>query len=284
MEVNKIAVLGAGIMGAGIAQVAAQGGYQVILRDLRQSLVDRGIQSIERSLKIGINRGTVNPEDKDLILSRITGVTDLAEIRDVDMVIESIVENLSIKKQVFAELDNLCSPRTVIATNTSSLSIAEIASAAKYQDRCIGMHFFYPVPVMRLVEVVKGFDTSPDTVNTVKQVIRRMGKECILVERESPGFVVNRILIPMINEAIWVYAENMASKEDIDTAMKLGAGMPMGPLEYADRLGLDTVYSITMLLYNEFRDPKYRPHPLFSTMIKAERLGRKTGRGFYEYE
>lgn len=283
MGIKKIAVLGAGVMGAGIAQVAAQGGYEVMIRDLRHTLVQRGLHGIEKSLDNSINNGAITTEARDQIMSRITGVTDLSEIHEADMVIESIVENMSVKKQVFAELDGIFAEDVVLATNTSSLSIAEIASGTKHKNRIIGMHFFYPVPFMSLIEVVKGIETSDQTVKRTIDVTRNMGKECILVERESPAFIVNRIIAPMINEAVGIYAEGLASREDIDQAMKLGAGMPVGPLEMADRLGVDTIYSVILNMYEEFRDSKYRPHPLLSTMMRAGHFGRKTGRGFYEY-
>lgn len=283
-EIKNIAVLGAGIMGSGIAQIAAAGGYQVILRDLQASLVQKGIQNIERSLQKKIEDCLLSGEERDLILSRITGISDLSEIGGADMVIEAIIENLSVKKQVFAELDSFCSDSAVLATNTSSLSISEIASATKHPERVIGMHFLYPVPVMKITEVVKGIDTSDETVQRTMQVIGNMGKTGILVRRDSPGYVVNRIMAPMLNEAIGVYAEGMASVEDIDTAMKLGAGFPLGMLEFMDRVGLDTVYDSIMVLYNGFRDPKYRPHPLLCTMVGSGHYGRKTGQGFYRYE
>jgi 3-hydroxybutyryl-CoA dehydrogenase len=270
-------------MGEGVAQVAAQGGYQVIIRDLQRSLIDKGLHGIEKSLLKSVAENELASEEKDRIMSRITGVTDLSEVRDADMVIEAIIENLSIKKQVFAELDNLCSDQAILATNTSSLSITEIASATKHPERVIGMHFFYPVPSIKLVEVVKGIETSAPTVERTLEVVENMGKKCILVERDSPGFVVNRILAPMINEAIWVYGDGLASKEDIDLAMKLILDLPQGPLELADEMGLDSIYSVVLLLYNEFRDPKYRPHPLLANLVKSGHCGRKVGKGFYNH-
>ncbi|MGE5398264.1 MAG: 3-hydroxyacyl-CoA dehydrogenase NAD-binding domain-containing protein [Chitinophagales bacterium] len=279
---KTIAVLGAGKMGAGIAQAAAEGGYFVIMRDLQASIVERGLQQIDRSLTNKID-AEISIAQKNEIMERIHGVTDLSEIRRVDMVIESIIENISVKTQVFAELDHLCTEDAILATNTSSLSISAIASATKRADRVIGMHFFNPVPATKLVEIIKGLETSDDTVVKTLKLTGDMGKEGILLQRESPGFIVNRLLVPAINEAIWAYAEGVAGKEDIDKAMKLGAGMPEGPLRLADSIGLDTLYSVLLVMYEEFRDPKFRPHPLFSTMVRAGYLGRKTGRGFYEY-
>lgn len=282
--VKRIAILGAGVMGAGIAQVAAQGGYEVIIRDLQMSLVQEGLNRILISLEEKVQSKEISAEERDQISSRLRGTTDLTEIHNADMVIEAIIENASVKKQVFAELDNHCKEDTILGTNTSSLSISEIASATKNPHRVIGVHFFYPVPAMEVVEVVKGLQTSDETVARTLEVTRNMGKKAIVVKRESPGFVVNRIMASMINEAIWVYGEGLASAEDIDMAIKLETGMKKGPLEMADILGLDTLYSGIMALYEEFKDPKYRPHPCFSTMVKSGHFGRKTGQGFYKYE
>lgn len=280
---NKIAVLGAGIMGAGIAQILAQGGYSVIMRDLQMTLVKDGLQTIEENLEKEIEKGILHNEEKEIIMQRIQGSTDLADLHDADLVIEAVVENMAIKKQIFAELDNLCPYHTILATNTSSLSIAEIASSTRRRDRIVGLHFFNPVSKVKLVEVIKGIDTSPETLETARDFVQNLGKYPVVVSRESPGFIVNRILIPYLNEAIWVYGEGLAEKEDIDLAMKLGAGMPRGPLELADSIGLDHLYASIQVFYEEFRDPKYRPHTLFSTMVRAGYWGKKSGRGFYNY-
>ncbi|MDI9480178.1 MAG: 3-hydroxyacyl-CoA dehydrogenase family protein [Syntrophomonadaceae bacterium] len=280
---NKVAVLGAGIMGAGIAQVAAQGGYQVLLRDLQKSIVQDGLVTVEKNLAKAINKKRLSTEQRDDILSRIQTCTDLAEVHDADLVIEAVVENMAVKKQIFAELDHLCPPHTLLATNTSSLSITEIASATRRKDKVLGMHFFNPVPAMKLVELVQGMETSHDTIERARQFTKQIGKQEVVVHRDSPGYIVNRILVPYINEAVFIKGEGLANAEEIDMAMKLGAGMPMGPLELADMIGLDIVYAVILVFYNEFRDPKYRPHQLFSTMIRAGYLGRKTGRGFYRY-
>jgi len=282
--VKRIAVLGAGAMGVGIAQVAAQGGYEVVVRDLQMTLVQRGLTRIFQSLDEAVSRGEMSAEERDNIAARLKGTTDLSDVHDADLVIEAIIENASVKKQVFAELDAHCSEKTILGTNTSSLSISEIASATRTPQRVIGVHFFYPVPEMELVEVVKGLQTSAETVERTLEVTRNMGKRAIVVERDSPGFVVNRIMASMLNEAIWVYGEGLASAEDIDLAIKLETGMAQGPLELADILGLDTLYSVIMALYEDFKDPKYRPHPCFSTMVKSGQLGRKTGQGFYIYK
>ncbi|HBK54358.1 3-hydroxyacyl-CoA dehydrogenase family protein [Syntrophomonas wolfei] len=280
---NKIAVLGAGIMGAGIAQILAQGGYSVIMRDLQMTLVKDGLQTIGNNLEKEIEKGILHNEEKEIIMGRIQGSTDLADLHDADLVIEAVVENMAIKKQIFAELDNLCPSHSILATNTSSLSIAEIASSTRRRDRIVGLHFFNPVSTVKLVEVIKGIDTSPETLETARDFVQNLGKYPVVVNRESPGFIVNRILIPYLNEAIWVYGEGLAEKDDIDLAMKLGAGMPRGPLELADSIGLDHLYASIQVFYEEFRDPKYRPHTLFSTMVRAGYWGKKSGRGFYNY-
>lgn len=270
-------------MGVGIAQAAARAGMQVVLRDLQKSLVMNGIRSIEANLDLEVQKGQINAAEKDAILSRIEATTDLEKLHDVDLVNEAVVENMAVKKQLFAELDKICPRDAVLATNTSSLSITEIASVTKRQDQVLGMHFFKPVSSVKLVELIKGIETSDSTINMGQSFAERIGKVGVVVNRETPGFIVNRILVPYINEAIFAYAEGLAGKEEIDTAMKLGAGMPEGPLELADRIGLDTIYSVLLVFYEEFRDPKYRPHPLFSTMIRAGYYGAKSGKGFYNY-
>lgn len=279
---KRIAVLGAGIMGAGIAQVAAQAGYTVILRDLQMSLVKDGLQTIEDNLERQLIKGRLEQDEKHEILKRIHGTIDLAELNDVDLVIEAVVENMAVKRQIFAELDNICPQHTILATNTSSLSITEIAASTNRQDKVMGMHFFNPVPSMKLVELIRGMETSDHTVDEARIFIQKIGKENVLINRESPGFIVNRILVPYINEAIWLYGEGI-EKEVIDQAMILGAGMPLGPLEMADMIGLDTLYSVIQAFCNEFRDSKYRPHTIFSTMVRAGYYGKKSGQGFYKY-
>ncbi len=280
---RKIAVLGAGIMGAGIAQVAAQAGYTVILRDLQMSLVNDGLQTIENSLDKLIKEDKLTVEQKPAIMQRIQGSIDLAELHDVDLIIEAVVENMAVKRQIFAELDNICPPHTILATNTSSLSITEIASSTARQDKVMGMHFFNPVSCMKLVELVRGMETSDATVAEAQAFIQQIGKEHVLLNRESPGFIVNRILLSYINEAIWLYGEGN-DPEIIDQAMTLGAGMSPGPLKMADMIGLDTIYSVMVVFYNEFRDSKYRPHNILSTMVRAGYYGKKSGKGFYKYE
>lgn len=282
MGLKNVAVLGAGIMGAGIAQAAAQAGYSVILRDLQMSLVKDGLKTIEKNLDKDRAKGLLN-EDKTVIMSRIKGTTDLAQLEDVDLLIEAVVENIAVKKQIFAELDNICADYTILASNTSTLSITEIAASTRRQEKVLGMHFFNPVSTMKLVELIKGMETADQTIEIAREFTRQLGKKEVVLERESPGFIVNRILVPYLNEAIFAYGEGVAGIEEIDLAMKLGAGMPMGPLELADIIGLDTLYSVILVFYYEFKDSKYRPHTLFSTMIRAGYFGKKSGRGFYKY-
>jgi 3-hydroxybutyryl-CoA dehydrogenase len=278
----KIFVLGAGTMGSGIVQAFAQTGYEVVMRDIEESFVQRGFGIISKNLEKSVQKGKITEEEKKDIVSRITPTTDMSLAKDADLVVEAAVENMSIKKKIFAELDGLCKPEAILATNTSSLSITDVASATKRPDKVIGMHFFNPVPVMKLVEVIKGIATSEETKNIVVEVSKKLGKDPVEVE-EAPGFVVNRILIPMINEAVGILADNVASAEDIDLAMKLGANHPMGPLALADLIGIDVCLAIMEVLYTEFGDSKYRPHPLLRKMSRAGYLGKKSGKGFFDY-
>ena len=279
---EKIFVLGAGTMGSGIAQAFAQKGYEVIVRDIKDEFVDRGLSNIRKGLEKRVARGKMTEEDKDDILSKISGTTDMNLAADCDLVVEAAVENMKIKQSIFAELDKICKPETVLASNTSSLSITEVAVATTRPDKVIGMHFFNPAPVMKLVEVIRGAATSDETFATVKALAEAIGKTPVEV-KEAPGFVVNRILIPMINEAAFILQEGVSTAEDIDTAMKLGANHPMGPFELGDLIGLDVCLAIMDVLYNETGDSKYRACTLLRKYVRAGWLGRKSGRGFHNY-
>lgn len=279
---EKVCVLGAGTMGAGIAQAFAAKGYEVVLRDIKDEFVEKGLNGINKNLSKLVAKGKMTEEDKEAILTRISGTVDLNEAADCDLVVEAAVEIMEIKKSIFKELDAICKPETILASNTSSLSITEVASATGRPDKVIGMHFFNPAPVMKLVEIIKGIATSQETFDKVKEASVSLGKDPVEVS-EAPGFVVNRILIPMINEAITVLFEGTASAADIDKAMMLGANHPMGPLTLSDFIGNDIVLAIMETLYKETGDPKYRACPLLRKMVRAGYLGRKSSRGFFQY-
>ena len=279
---EKIFVLGAGTMGSGIVQTFAQKGYEVIVRDIKDELVQSGIVRINNGLSKLVSKGKMTEETKEDILSRISGTTDMNLAADCDLVVEAAIENMKIKKEIFAELDKICKPETILASNTSSLSITEVASATSRPEKVIGMHFFNPAPVMKLVEIIRGMATSQETFDAVKELSLAIGKEPVEVA-EAPGFVVNRILIPMINEASFILQEGIASVEDIDTAMKYGANHPMGPLALGDLIGLDVCLAIMDVLYNETGDTKYRSSSILRKYVRAGWLGRKSGRGFYNY-
>ena len=279
---KKIGVLGTGTMGAGIIQVLAQNGYEVVMRARRESSVEKGLATVKKNLDKMVAKEKITAEEAEAVFARIHGSTDINIIADADLVIEAATEDMESKKALFAELDKLCKPETIIATNTSSLSITEIAAATGRPDKVIGMHFFNPVPAMKLVEIIKGLTTSEETKETILALTAALGKTPVEVA-EAPGFVVNRILIPMINEGVGILADGVADAKGIDTAMKLGANHPMGPLELGDLIGLDVCLAIMNTLYEEYGDPKYRAHTLLRKMVRAGKLGRKTGVGFYDY-
>jgi 3-hydroxybutyryl-CoA dehydrogenase len=283
MEVKRIGVIGAGLMGSGIAQVAAQSGFQVTMMDVEQRFVDKGLATIDKNLKRMTEKGKMEASEADAVRSRIKTTLSLSEAAsDVDVTIEAVIEKMDLKKSVYKELEGIAKPSTIFATNTSGLSITEMAAITSRPDRFVGMHFFNPVPVMKLVEVIRGYGTSDETVKVIKDLAQKMGKTAIEV-LEAPGFVVNRILVPMINEAIFVLQEGLASPAEIDEGMKLGANHPMGPLALADLVGLDTLLNVQQYLYEEFADPKYRPPTLLKKMVRAGHLGRKSGKGFFDY-
>lgn len=278
----KVCVIGAGTMGAGIAQTFAAKGFEVLLCDIKEEFVEKGYNGINKGLTKLVEKGRMEEAVKNEIMGRIHKTVNTEDAKDSDLIVEAIIENMSIKKDLFKKLDEICNSETIFASNTSSLSITEMAAATKRPDKVIGMHFFNPAPVMKLVEIIRGIATSDETYNKTKEMAITIGKDPVEV-KEAAGFVVNRILIPMINEAVGILAEGIASVEDIDKAMKLGANHPMGPLELADFIGNDVNLAIMETLYSETGDTKYRPHPYLRKMVRAGYLGRKTGKGFYDY-
>jgi 3-hydroxybutyryl-CoA dehydrogenase len=283
MNVQTIMVIGAGQMGSGIAQVCAQAGYKVILHDIKPEFVERGLGIISKNLARNVEKQRLTAEERDLILSSITSSTDLQNAKQVDLVIEAAIENMEIKAKLFSQLDEIAPQHTILASNTSSLPITEIAAATNRPEKVIGMHFMNPVPVMKLVEIIRGLATADEVYQSIEEITHRLNKVPVEVN-DFPGFVSNRILMPMINEAIYTLYEGVASKEAIDEVMKLGMNHPMGPLTLADFIGLDTCLYIMETLHDGFGDDKYRPCPLLRKYVKAGWLGRKTGRGFYVYE
>jgi 3-hydroxybutyryl-CoA dehydrogenase len=282
-DIKTVAVIGAGIMGTGIAQVFAQAGYTVFMRDVDYEITRRGFNSIKFSLQKLVEKGKLKTEEAQEVLSKVIPTLNLKEaVTHSDFIIEAVPENIELKKRVFKEIDQLCPKHAIIATNTSTLNVSEIANVTERPDKIVGMHFFNPAPIMKLVEIVQAHCTSLETINTVKELALKLGKTPV-ISKDSPGFIANRIAVLMLNEAIYALYEGVASAKEIDTALRLGYNHPMGPLELVDLIGLDTTLFIMETLYREFGDPKYRPCPLLRQMVRAGYLGRKSGKGFYDY-
>lgn len=283
MDIKTIGVIGAGQMGIGIAQVAAMKGFNVIMNDIKTEFIDRGLAAITKILNRNVDKGRMTADEKEAVLERIKTCVELKEMETVDFVVEAATENEPLKFKIFQDLDEICAPDVILATNTSSIPIGRIAAQTKRPEKIIGMHFMNPAPIMKLVEIIRGLATSEETFNTTRDLTVEFGKTPA-ESNDYPGFIANRILMPMINEAVFCLYHGVGTREDIDTVMKLGMNHPMGPLTLADLIGLDTCLAIMETLYNGFQDSKYRPCPLLRKYVEAGWLGRKTGQGFYEYK
>ncbi|HEY3170425.1 MAG TPA: 3-hydroxybutyryl-CoA dehydrogenase [Thermoanaerobaculia bacterium] len=282
MKIGKVGVLGAGLMGSGIAEVCAKSGYETIVREISEELARKGIGRIESSLAKAVERGKLGAVDRDAARARLKATTRVQDLAVCDLVIEAVVENLDAKKELFRELDRICGDAVIFCSNTSSLTITELSSATGRPDRFAGLHFFNPVPVMKLVEVVRTIATSDETIATIFEFAKSLGKEPVLAQDNS-GFIVNRLLVPYLLDAVRALEEGVGTKEDIDKGMELGCGHPMGPLKLLDLVGLDTTYAIAEIMFSEYREKRFAPPPLLKRLVLAGRYGRKSGRGFYEY-
>jgi 3-hydroxybutyryl-CoA dehydrogenase len=282
MQIRTVGVLGCGLMGSGIAQVCAQSGVRTIVREVEQSFLDRGLGRIQKFLGDGVAKGKVTPEVRDKTVANLSGTTAFGDLSGCDLIIEAIIENIEDKRQAYLALDAVVGEHTIFCSNTSSLCITELASTTKRPDRFAGLHFFNPVPIMKLVEVIRGLATSDDTYTTVFAFAQSLGKEPITAP-DRPGFIVNRLLVPYLLDAIREYESGLGTLEDIDKGMKLGTGYPMGPFTLLDYVGLDTTYYIANIMFEEYREPRFAPPPLLKRMVLAGRLGKKSGRGFYDY-
>jgi 3-hydroxybutyryl-CoA dehydrogenase len=283
MEIKKVFVVGSGLMGGGIAQVTAFAGYQVKMHDIKEEFTAKGMEAIKASLGKFLSKEKITQEQHDAALANLTTTTDLGDASDCDLVVEAVFENLDVKKEVFGKLDEVCPEHTILATNTSAIPISSIAAATRRPDRVVGTHFFSPVPLMRLCEIIRGLQTSEETLAIAESWARSVGKETVLVRKDHAGFIANRLYLAMGMEAARMLEAGVASPEDIDKAMRLGYNLPMGPLELADMTGIDVLSGASMAIYNDTGDPKYYPPPLVKRMIASGLLGRKTGRGYYDY-
>lgn len=281
-DIKKVGVVGAGTMGSGIAQVIASSGREVVLIDVSDAALERGLKGIGSSLGRLVKKETISEEESNAILSRISKTTEFTDLKDVDLVVEAVFEDMGVKKDIYKKLDEAVAPDVVLATNTSSLPIVEIAVGTRRADKVVGMHFFNPAPVMKLVEIIKALTTSEETLQFAYDFAVALGKDPVKTI-DYPGFIVNRILVPMLNEAVFAYSDGVGTPDDIDKAMKLGTNQPIGPLALIDLIGLDVTINIMDVFYEEFQDPKYRAAPLLRQMVRAGWLGRKTGKGFYQY-
>lgn len=282
MEIKKVGVIGCGSMGSGIAQISAQSGYEVIVREISDDLLDKGLATIKKVLSKGVEKGKMAQEDMDKAISRIRGTTKMEDFSECDMVVEAVVENLELKQDVFAQLDKICPDHTILGTNTSCLSIIDIAKVTSRPESVLGLHFFFPVPLMALLEIVRTIATNDEAIEKAKEYGKSLGKS-VVIAKDTPGYIVNRLFIPYMLDAIRLYEAGVASREDIDNGIKLGLNYPMGPLTLADFTGVDIVYFVASALYEQTKDPAFIPPTLLRKMVAAEWFGRKSGKGFYEY-